>query len=154
MHLEHEFTYRTTTRGPKVVGQGPTGMRHLYEMADGIVEGARLNARSIGAAADWMQIGEDGFLRMDVRLQLLTVEGAIILVCYGGPAEANERLNAAIAAGEATEFDDQLIRTVWTLQSGDPRYRWVNQGIFIGEGRVRPPSNGGMGFEHRVYRAA
>lgn len=154
MRLEHEFTYRTAVNGPHVVGDGPFGTRHHYDMTDGEVEGPRLRARSSGDGTDWMLVGADGFLRMDVRMQLVTDDGAVLLVRYHGPAEANDRLQQAIEAGEETSFDDQRIRTVWQIESGDCRYAWVNQAVFVGEGRVCPTFSGRPGFEHRVYRAA
>ena len=149
-----KFTYRTAVGGPHVIGEGPFGTRHLYDVMDGVVEGPRLNARSAGAAADWMLVGSDGFMRMDVRLQFATDDGAMMLAHYHGPAEANDRLRAALQAGEPTSYEDQLIRVIWQIESGDPRYAWVNQAVFIGEGRVCPSQDGRPGFEHRVYRAA
>ena len=101
-----------------------------------------------------MLVGADRFLRMDVRIQLLTDDGAVLCARYRGPAETNDRLQAAIAGSEPTGFDDQHIRTWWELESGDPRYAWVNQAIFVGEARFQPTEAGAPGFEHRVYRAA
>ena len=154
MKLEYEFTYRTAVIGPRIVGDGPFGTRHLYDMTDGVIEGSRLRARSAGAAADWMLIGGAGFMRMDVRLQLVTDDGAVLLAHYRGPAEANHRLRAAIEAGAATGYDDQCIRAVWRIESGDARYAWVNRTVFVGEGRVCPTDAGVPGFEQCVYRAA
>ena len=154
MKLEHEFTYRTAVVGPHVIGDGPFGTRHHYEMTDGDIEGPRLKAKSIGTGSDWMLIGADGFMRMDVRLQLVTDDGAVLLARYHGLAEANGALRTAIETGKPTGYDDQHIRTVWQIESGDPRYAWVNQTVFVGKGRVQPSEGGRPGFEHRVYRAA
>ena len=152
IRLEHAFTYRTSVTGPEVVGDGPYGMRHYYEMSDGVLDGDRLSGRTIGGGGDWMLVGEDGFLRMDVRLQVRTADGAVVGIRYFGPAEANPTLRAAIAANGSTRFGDQRIRTHWVLEAGDPRYAWVNRSIFVGEGRVAPDTEGRAGFEHRVYR--
>ena len=154
MRLEHEFTYRTAVIGPHIVGDGPLGCRHCYEMIDGVVEGARLNGRTLGSGADWMLVGDDGVIRMDVRIQLRTDDGATLLVWYDGPARFSEQMRAALAEGKSTEFEDQAIRTAWRLECGDPRYAWVNEAIFVGEARVLPAGSGRPGFEHRIYRAA
>ena len=154
MRLEHEFTYHTAVVGPHVVGHGPYGTRHVYEVREGVAEGPRLSARSLGPGTDWMLVGSDGFLRMNVRAQLVTDDGAIICVRYRGAAEANERLYAALTSGEATRFDEQRIRTVWQLESGDERYSWINQAVFVGEARLQPTDSGARGFEHRVCRLA
>ena len=153
MRLEHEFTYRTAVDGPHVVGDGPFGTRHLYGMNDGVIEGPRLKARTAGGAADWMLIGPDGSMRMDVRLHFVTDDGAVLLARYHGLAEVDERFHSAIVAGKPTSYDDQRIRTVWQIESGDPRHTWVNQAVFVGEGRACPADDGRPGFEHRIYRA-
>ncbi len=149
--LRHEFTYRTSVAGPHEVGAGPYGTRQYYEMTDGVIEGARLSGRTLGSGSDWMLVGTDGFLRMDVRLQILTDDGAVLCARYHGLAEANERLQQAIASGAATSFADQSIRTSWRIETGDSRYAWINRSVFIGEGRVQP-SGSAAGFEHRIHR--
>ena len=101
-----------------------------------------------------MLLGDDGHLRMDVRLQLATSDGAVLLARYRGPVEANGGLRITMESEASTDYDDQLIRTVWDFEAGDRRYAWLNQAVFIGEGRVRPSGEGAPGFEHRVYRAA
>ena len=99
-----------------------------------------------------MLIGSDGFMRVDVRVQIETDDRAILCAHYFGPAEANESLLQAVARCAPTDFSDQSIRSHWLLESGDPRYAWLNHAIFVGEGRVRRVGAGQLGFEHRVYR--
>ncbi len=147
-----EFTFRSAVSAPQEVGIGPFGHRQYYAMRDGVIEGPRLTGKLVGAGSDWMLMGADGFMRMDVRIQIGTEDGAVICVRYFGPAEANEVLGQAAAACSPTEFSVQSIRTHWLLESGDPRYAWVNQNVFVGEGRLCPAEPGVLGFEHRVYR--
>ena len=52
------------------------------------------------------------------------------------------------AAG--TDFGDQYFFTNPRMETGDPRYAWVNTTFFIGEGRILP----GLGVEYRVWRPA
>ena len=52
MQLEHEFTYRSAVIGPHVVGDGPSGLRHYYEIGDGVIEGARRAHGSMAAPWD------------------------------------------------------------------------------------------------------
>ena len=150
--LIHEFTYHSIVSAPNEVGVGPLGHRQYYEVTDGVLDGPRLKGRQLGAGSDWMLVGSDGFMRMNVRVQLETDDGAIICASYSGPAEANQKLTDGLTASTATAFSDQSIRTHWLLETGDPRYAWVNQTVFIGEGRLRPAGPGILGFEHRVYR--
>ncbi len=152
-NLVHEFTCHALVGPPHEVGAGPNGQRRYHEMRSGTIEGARLNGKLLGSGSDWMLVGADGFMRMDVRIQIETDDGAILCAHYFGPAEANRPMAEALAASRSTEFSDQSIRSHWLLEAGDPRYAWVNQAVFVGEGRLRPA---GLepGFEHRVYRLA
>lgn len=150
--LIHEFTYHAAIGSPHDVGAGPYGHRQYYEMTEGVLKGPRLNGRLLGSGADWMLVGPDGFMRMDVRIQIETDDHAVICAHYFGPAEANQKLAQAMAASASTEFADQLIRSHWLLETGDPRYAWVNQAVFVGESRLLPVSPSVPGFEHRVYR--
>jgi Protein of unknown function (DUF3237) len=150
--LVHEFTYTVACGAQHDAGNGPYGSRQCYEMVDGVIVGKRLNGVFIDPAADWMLVGPDGVMRMDVRFQLRTDDGAVILVHYFGPAEANATLIKAVQTFAPTEFADHVIRAHWVLETGDPRYAWVNQTIFVSEGRLQPPSHDQLGFEHLVYR--
>jgi hypothetical protein len=150
--LSHEFTYAMSCGPAHDLGNGPLGHRQYYELTSATIEGPRLSAKLIGTGGDWMLIGTDGFMRMDVRIQFETQDGAIICAHYFGPAEANAKLRQAASEGTSTDFSDHLIRSHWLLEAGDPRYAWVNQAVFVGEGRVRSAGSGQIGFEHRVYR--
>lgn len=150
--LVHEFTYYVTVGAPHDLGVGPLGHRQYFDLQTGVFDGPRLKGRLLGSGGDWMLVGGDGFLRMDVRIQIETDDGAIICAHYFGPAETNAATVRAFATSTPTEFADQSNRSHWVLETGDPRYAWVNQSVFVGEGRVCPANPGVMGFEHRVYR--
>lgn len=150
--LIYEFTYHVASSSPHEVGVGPFGHRQYYEMTEGVLKSPRLNGRLLGSGSDWMLVGPDGFTRMDVRVQIETDDQAVICAHYFGPAEANQKLAQAMAASAPTGFSDQLIRSHWLLETGDPRYAWVNQAVFVGESRLLPVRPGVLGSEHRVYR--
>lgn len=152
IQIIHEFTYRMTSSDAHKVGKGPLGNRQYFDVIGGTLEGPRLSGKLLGSGIDWMLVGDDGFMRMDVRIQIETNDGAVICAHYFGPAEANDKMRRALGASEPTDFRDQRIRTHWLLETGDPRYTWVNQSVFVGEGRVCPAGPGYAGFEHRVYR--
>ena len=148
----YEFTCRVACGPPLDAGSGPYGGRQYYEITAGTVVGTRLRGKLVGSGGDWMLTGPDGYLRMDVRVQIETEDGAVICAHYFGPAEANDKLKQALRACAATEFDDHSIRSHWVLETGDPRYGWVNQSVFAGQGRLLPVGPGALGFEHEVYR--
>ena len=54
-----------------------------------------------------------------------------------------------IVAGErSSDYDEHYFRTAPRLETGDERYAWVNQALFVGEGRLHP----GPVVEYRVAR--
>jgi hypothetical protein len=149
MDLAYEFTYQAQLNAPVDVGTGPLGDRQVFEVTGGRLEGERLEGRVLGGGGEWFLVGPDGFGRIDVRIQFETVDGAHIYVQYVGLLELNEAVQAFITGQrEETEFGDQYFRIAPRLETGDPRYAWVNQTLFVAEGRGYP----GYGVEYRVYR--
>ncbi|MEH2329775.1 MAG: DUF3237 family protein [Nostoc sp.] len=115
-----------------------------------------LPALNVYAVTRWQEVldvlGDHVTFASSDRVQIETDDGAILCAHYFGPAEANEKLKRAVSVCAPTEFADQSIRSHWVLETGDPRYAWVNQTVFVGQGRLLPPRPGLLGFEHRVYR--
>ncbi|HEV2343639.1 MAG TPA: DUF3237 domain-containing protein [Actinocrinis sp.] len=150
MDLQFEATCTATLNPPLLVGAGPFGVRMVFSVADGALSGPRINGKVLPAGADWALMGQDGWARMDVRAQFETDDGAIIYAQYHGLIEMNDAAAAAIAQGEATAFEDHYFRIVPRLECGAEEYAWVNQALFVGEGRF----TAGLGLEYRLYRLA
>jgi len=132
---------------PLDVGAGPYGGRLVANVTGGWVKGERINGTLVGAGADWILLGADGWGRLDVRAQIRTDDGAVIYAQYGGLLELNEAVMGAMAPGGSTGFDDQYFRTTPRLETGDERYAWVNSTLFVGEGRMHE-----NGVEYRIFR--
>ena len=92
-------------------------------------------------------VGPDGFGRLDVRGQLQTDDGAVLYLSYTGLLDRNAKVQAATASGGETRYDDQYFRTRPRIESGDPRYAWVNTTMFVARGRIVPG-----GVEYEAYR--
>ncbi|TXI54524.1 DUF3237 family protein, partial [Mycolicibacterium mageritense] len=74
---------------------------------------------------------------------------AVIYMSYQGLVEVNEAAAAALGgAATGTDFGEHYFVTTPRLESGDPRYTWVNQTIFVGQGRIQP----GPVVEFQVFR--
>jgi len=147
MNFELEFTFGATFKPPVDIGAGPFGNRNVYELTGGTVEGKRLKGKVLTGGADWLLIGADGFARLDVRGQFLTDDGASIYVQYAGLLEMNQKVGEAVASGGSTDYGDQYFRITPRLETGDPRYAWLNQSVFVAEGRLGPGK-----VEYKVYR--
>jgi hypothetical protein len=148
MNLELEFTYDAKLAPALAPGAGPYGTRMVMPVVDGSAKGTRISGTLVGGGGDWLLIGPDGWGRLDVRGQIQTDDGAVIYMSYVGLLQLTEKVMAAVATGaEETSFDDQYFRSTPKLETGDERYTWVNQTVFVGRGRIIPG-----GVEYEVYR--
>jgi len=149
MNFVHEFSLSAMLKPPLPIGSGPMGARMYYEVASGEVVGERLRG-TLRGGGEWALIGPDGYLRVDVRLQVETHDAAFLYIRYRGLLELNEAVRGAMASGAGTDYGDQYFFTNPRIETGDERYAWLNTTFFIGEGRILP----GLGVEYRVSRPA
>lgn len=148
MELIHEFTFTAELKEAVAIGAGPFGDRNIFEVVGGEVTGERIRGAVGTGGADWVLAGPDGFGRLDVRLTVHTHDGAHLYVQYFGVIEYTEAALAAVGGARSSDYGDHYFRTTPRLETGDPRYGWVNQTVFVGEGRVHP----GPVVEYRVHR--
>jgi hypothetical protein len=149
MRLVEECTFKATLKPPLPIGAGPIGTRMYYEIAGGEVVGDRLRGTVLGGG-EWALIGPDGFLRVDVRAQMQTHDGAFIYAQYLGLLEMNAAVQQAMQTDGGTAYGEHAFYTNPRLETGDPRYAWVNTTFFVGEGHLLP----GLGVEYRIWRPA
>jgi len=104
------------------VGRGLWGTRGIGELVSGRLEGERLRASQLGAAAaDWGLVADDGFVRGDIRMAWKTDDGAVLYMTYVAFLDVNSH------AYSAPEFE-----------TGDPRYAWLNRTRIVGKGGFYP----------------
>ncbi|MFN3462922.1 MAG: DUF3237 domain-containing protein, partial [Terricaulis sp.] len=105
---------------------------------------------AVRGGGEWALVGSDGYLRVDVRAQVETNDGAFLYVQYLGLLEVNAVVQNAIANQTGTQFEHQHFYTNPRFETGDARYSWLNTTFFIGEGRMLP----GLGVEYRIWHPA
>jgi hypothetical protein len=148
MELVHEFTFTAVLNDAVPIGEGPFGNRRVREVLSGEVTGERIHGRVGSGGGDWVLVGPDGYGRLDVRLQIRTDDGADIYVQYYGVIEYTEGALAANRGERSSEYDEHYFRTSPRLETGDPRYDWVNRTVFVARGRLHP----GPVVEYEVFR--
>jgi hypothetical protein len=117
-------TAEATLAPPITLAGSPAGSRVIFEVRDALLTGERLRARMHGAAAaDWLVIGADGTAMLDVRLTVETHDGALILVQYNGRTDVSGGSDDARPIYVAPRFE-----------TGDERYRWLNNVQAVGRG--------------------
>lgn len=117
-----------------IVPIGPTrsGMRAIAPVTGGRCTGERLNA-SVRPGQDWF-IGQADGLAIDVRLTLDTDDGATLYLSYTGAMRAAPEVMARFRKGELLAKEDYRLTIVARIESGDPRYAWLNDALVIGVG--------------------
>lgn len=146
--LEYVATYDAMLKPPLEV-HGPFGTRQIIEIIGGEFRAASgERGELLTGGGDWVLVGDDGYGRLDVRGQVRMDDGAILYVQYFGLLEMNEAVTDALANGTATDFDDQYFLTNPRFEASDPKYAWLQQGLFVGQGRVIE----GLGVQYNVFR--
>ena len=149
LELQHEMTYRLRVTGPLAATEGsPLGAREYWEMTDGTLTGARIKAKIASPGGDWMLLSADRFARPDVRVQFITEDGAVILLHYTGLVERTVAFRDAAAEGRQTTWTEQYMRMHMRFETGAEGYCWLNESLFIAEGRLA----GAQQIEYRIYR--
>jgi len=132
--LEHVCSYSVELAPIREMGQGRGGRRRIIPIVGGEVTGEKISGRVLDVGADWQTVFSDGLAELDTRYAIETHDGAVIeVINYGlrhGPPEVLERL----ARGEPVPPSDYYMRTHARLETGDPRYSWVNRTLFVGTG--------------------
>lgn len=124
----------TVSIPPHFIGGGPQGTRMIASVSGGSFEGPKVKGTiPQGAAGDWVTVRADGSFRLDVRITLVTDDGAVILCTYNGIGKSD-------AAGATT------LTTAPTFETGDERYAWLNHVQAVGFGTLD-----GEGVHYDVY---
>src|SRR5438874_806738 len=145
--VEFEMIYRLRVRGPMDARLARRRAPLLGDERRGR-EGPRIKARIAMPGGDWYRPGADGFGRPDVRVQFITDDDAVILLHYTGLVQMNDAFTKSAKAGNATRFEDHYMRMAMCFDVGEPKYAWLNQHLFVAEGRL----TGKDQIEYHVYR--
>ena len=150
IELDYEMTYEETIEGPLGPTTGsPMGERLCWQISAATLDGPRIHAGLAMAGTDWIRIGPDGIRRPDLRAQLRTDDGEPILFRYDvALIRSSPRFQAALAAGEPTEFADQYMRMAPQFEVGAGRYTWLAESLFLGRGRLAGPRT----IKYEIYR--
>jgi len=132
--VRHLFTLSAKVdQPPPQVVAAPTGTRVVVAVSEGTVAGERVNGTIVrGVGGDFAVFRPDGSLRLDVRLVIVTDDGARIYVTYNGVGLPNA--------------DGTLqLRTAPTFEA-DGAYAWLNNLQAVAHGSSNP-ATGDLHYE-------
>ena len=131
-------------------GDGPMGRRVLFGAAGGSFEGPRLRGEVLAGGGDWALFRADGTMTLDVRLTLMTCDGALVHMTYGGRwVTPSEQRSDMADPAKRCRIDPAryYFRTNPLFETGAESYRWLNDIVCIGSGYL---IEGGIAY--RVFK--
>jgi hypothetical protein len=144
--LEYLFDIHVDLEAPQVVGATPQGMRQIFIVKSGSVEGTRLKGKLLPGGGDWAIIRTDGAVQLDIRATIQTDDGALIYATYGGLIVAEPAVFGRLLQAEDVPLNEYYFYVNPMFQTGAPQYAWLNKLLAIGRGKVVPG-----GVEYRVW---
>ncbi|NCY17256.1 MAG: DUF3237 domain-containing protein [Actinobacteria bacterium] len=124
------LTLQTSSEGLHFLGTTPVGVRIIQEIVGARIEGSGLAASLKGAAAaDWLAVDAAGVATFDIRMTLLTDDGATLYLRYEGRADWSEGLGKG------------PIDAAFWFEAGDERYSWLNAILPVGRGSTGEGGN-------------
>lgn len=131
------LTIQTDPDGLFMLGDTSAGQRIIQELRSVTFEGERLRGTMTGKfAADWLAIDSDKHVTLDIRVLLLTDDGAHVFVTLDGRAHWPEQLGRG------------SIYSTARFESGDERYRWVNHLPLVSKGQITE----GRAVAHEIFQ--
>lgn len=136
--LEFVCTLKVDLDPAMEMGTGRAGHRRIVPIVGGEVVGDVLRGKILNLGADWQTVFDNAMAELDTRYALETHDGALIEVINYGYRHGPPEVMQAIAAGEIVPPEKYYMRTHARLETGDPRYAWVNTTLFVGTGQRLP----------------
>ena len=132
--LEHVCDLSVDLDPIREMGPGRAGHRRIIPIIGGTVRGPKLAGRILNLGADWQTIFASDVAELDTRYAMETEDGALIEIINYGLRHGPPEVIKAIAEGQEVAPDSYYMRTHARLETGDPRYEWVNRTLFLGVG--------------------
>ena len=132
--LEHVCDLAVTLDPIREMGAGRAGRRRIIPIIGGTVTGPLIEGNILNLGADWQTIFANGLAELDTRYAIETHDGATIEMINYGYRHGPDEVMAAVARGEDVDPTTYYMRTYARLETGDERYGWVNNTLFVGSG--------------------
>ena len=116
------------------IGDDRAGKRRIIRIVDKRIIGPEFNGEILTVGADWQTISSSVVAELDTRYAFRTDDGAVIKIINFGYRHGQEDVMRRVAAGEDVDPSNYYMRTHARLETGHPKYEWVNRTLFLGVG--------------------
>jgi len=123
---------------PQVIGATPHGMRQIFYLKGGTVEGPKIKGEVLPGGGDWLLFRPDGAGEIDVRGTLRTDDGHLIYTYYHGIINASPEVLVRVQRGETVDPSEYYFRTAPFYETASEKYGWLNRVVAVGIGRFAP----------------
>ena len=121
-----------------VIGETGKGLRRAIAIVGGSFEGPGINGIVLPGGYDWQLLRTDEVVEIDARYLLQTSDGALITITNKGLRHGAADVMQKLANGEEVAPDQYYFRTSPVFETGDSRYHWLTNSIFIANGIRKP----------------
>ncbi|CRG88086.1 hypothetical protein PISL3812_05113 [Talaromyces islandicus] len=137
----------------KAIKSGPH--RAIVPINGGFIEGSGLKAQVLPGSGDWILTDPTtGVSDLDVRIQARTDDGHSLYVHYNGKLKANDKVDKVLSFApdaKTTNYGDHEWFITPIVETSDPKFKWVEESVFIGQGHFIVDSTGSA-VEYQIYR--
>lgn len=137
----HLFTITIKLHPTLELGDTPAGKRRVFPVAGGEFIGEKARGSILPVGSDLLLVRADGSAQQDVRMLLLTDDGALILMTYRGVRHGSPEVNARIQRGERVDGSEYYLRTVPFFETASEKYAWINKIVAVAIGERRSPDS-------------
>ena len=123
---------------PVDAGHTPLGQRRLVPILGGSVGGGRLTGRVLPGGADFQMIHGGTQARLEARYMLELADGTRVFVQNNALRAASAEVTGRLLRGEPVDPSEVYFRGQVTLETGDPRWSWLNERQFLCVGQRLP----------------
>jgi len=121
---------------PIDVGSTPHGIRRIFNVKGGTVEGPKISGKVLPTGADWVIIRPDMAAELDVRVILQTDDNEIIYTYYRGILNATSEVYDKIQKGDDVDPFEYYFRTTPVFETSSEKYGWLNRIVAVGVGKL------------------
>jgi hypothetical protein len=132
--LETKYVFTATVKIGEVVSAGDLGygVRRIIPILGGEVTGEGVNGTVLPFGADFQIIRPNELIDLEAKYAIQTDDGATIYVENTGLRFGPVDLLLKLKRGEPVDPKLIYFRTRPKFETGDPRYQWLMQHLFIG----------------------